>query len=109
MILGLPLDVWAMMSFSIIVFFGVSVWALIYTLREEERKLDILRNEDALDSYSPKALRDLRAWIRAQPDASSEDAGEEKAAYQECLETLQTSRRHFYDWSADDIDELETL
>lgn len=107
--LGLPIDVWAMMLFSIIVFFGVSIWALVYTLREEERKLDILETEGALDTYSPKALHDLRAWIRAQPSDSSEDVQEARAAYQECLETLHSTGRHFYDWSDAEIDQLDAL
>ena len=107
--LGLPIDVWAMMLFSIIVFFGVSVWALVYTLREEERKLDILETEGALDTYSPNALQDLRTWIRAQPDTSSQEVQDAQAAYRDCVETLQTTRRHFYDWSDQEIDRLDAL
>jgi hypothetical protein len=34
---GLPFDVWAMMIFSALVFFGVSIWVLVYTLIQEER------------------------------------------------------------------------
>lgn len=105
--LGLPLDVWAMMIFSILAFFGVALWALIYTLRQEEQKMDILRTEGALDTYSPSALQDLRAWIDAHPNPDDPDLEEARSAYQECVETLRTTDRHFYDWSDAEIERLD--
>jgi len=107
--LGLPLDVWAMMLFSVLVFFGVSIWALVRTLRQEEEKMDVLRTEDAIDAYSPPALHDLRAWIRAHPDPDDPEVQRARTAYQECVESLRTSNRHFYDWTDRDIERLETL
>lgn len=107
--LGLPLDVWAMMLFSIAVFFGISIWALTYSLIQEERKMQILNEEGALDTYSPRALRDLRTWIRAHPDSDAPAVMEGRQAYRECVEALRSTNRHFYDWADEEIDQLETL
>jgi hypothetical protein len=67
----LPPDVWAMLLFSVAVFFGGSIWALSYSLFQEERKMKILNQEGALDTYSPRALRDLNDWLHAHPDPDS--------------------------------------
>lgn len=107
--LGLSLDVWATMLFCIALFFGVSTWTLFYTLREEDRKLRLLQTEDDLDSYSPQALRDLRAWIDAHPQPDAPDVERARQSYNRCVETLQHTDRHFYDWSEREIDALETL
>jgi hypothetical protein len=104
---ALPPDVWAMMIFSVLVFFGVSICALVFTLRQEEQKMEILRAEDELDTHSPRALADLRAWIEAHPtDADVEGA---RATYRDCVDALRSTERHFYDWSVEDIDRLEPL
>jgi len=104
---ALPSDVWAMMLFSVVVFFGVSIYALVYTLWQEEQKMQILQSEDTLDTHSPQALADLQSWIEAHPaDADVEAA---RATYRECVETLQSTDRHFYNWSAADIERLEPL
>lgn len=102
---GLPFDVWAMMIFSVLVFFGISIWMLLYTLREEERKMDILRSEGAIDTHSPTALHELRAWIEAHPN--DPDVDDARATYRECVEALQSTNRHFYDWSDEEIVRLE--
>lgn len=105
--MSLPFDVWAMMIFSILAFFGVSLWTLVLTLRQEDRKMEILRSENALDTHSPAALRDLRRWIEAHPD--DPDADEARAVYHECLEALRSTERHVYDWSEAEIQSLERL
>ena len=102
---ALPLDVWVMMLFSAAVFFGISLWMLVYTLRQEERKLRILRDEDALDTYAPAALRELRAWIEVHPD--DPDLETARTRYDECVEALRTSDTHVYDWSTADLEEFD--
>lgn len=104
---GLPLDVWVMMLFSILVFFGVSIWMLVYTLRQEERKMDILSSEGSIDTHSPAALRELRAWIEANPD--DPDVESARNTYRECVEAVRSTNRHFYDWSSEDIDRLDSI
>jgi hypothetical protein len=103
----LPADVWAMMIFSALVFFGVSLWALIYTLRQEERKMELLQSEPTIDTHSPAALRDLRAWIDAHPDDPDADAARE--TYRECVDALRTADRHVYAWTAADLEALDDL
>ncbi|MEF8939846.1 MAG: hypothetical protein V5A22_08350 [Salinivenus sp.] len=105
--MSLPPDVWAMMIFSVLAFFGVSIWTLLYTLRQEDQKMIILRSEERLDTHSPAALRDLREWIEANPEDPDVDSA--RAIYRECFEALQTTERHVYDWSDDDIESLERL
>jgi len=107
--LGMPLDVWAMMLFSIAVFFGVSIWALVYSLIQEERKMEILNEEGTLDSYSPRALRDLRGWLRAHPDPDAPAVVDGRRAHRECVEALQSTDRHFYAWTEPEIEQLDRL
>jgi len=107
--LGLSLDVWATMIFCVLAFFGVSIWALVYTLREEDKKLALLKTESDLDTYSPAALSDLRRWIESHPDPTHRDVEAARAAYNDCVNTLRTTDRHFYAWSSAEIDRLDTL
>jgi hypothetical protein len=104
---ALPLDVWAMLVFCVLVFFGVSLYVLVYSLLQEETKMQILRSEQTVDTYSPRALRDLRSWIQAHP--GDPDADRAREAYRACVEALQTTNRHVYDWTPADIDGLERL
>ena len=105
--MSLPLDVWAVMIFSILIFFGVSIWALVYTLRQEEQKMNILRQEEVLDTHSPPALRDLRRWIEAHPE--DPDVAAARETYNECLDALKATDRHFHAWSKAEIEELDRL
>jgi hypothetical protein len=107
--LGLSLDVWVTMIFCIVAFFGVSIWVLIYTLRQEETKLALFKTEGDLDSYSPRALKDLRRWIAAHPDTTHPDVESARTLYNDCVETLKTTDRHFYGWSDAEIDRLDSL
>lgn len=107
--LGLSFDVWATMIFCVLAFFGVSIWVLVYTLWQEEKKLALFETEGDLDTYSPRALRDLRRWIEAHPARNDPDVDEARALYNDCVETLKTTDRHFYEWSASEIERLDTL
>lgn len=101
----LPADVWAMMLFTILAFFGVAIWALVYSLRQEEQKMDILRSEGTLDTHSPRALRDLRDWIDAHP--GDPDVDDAKDTYDNCVDVLQSTDRNFYNWSSADLQWVE--
>jgi hypothetical protein len=105
--LSLPLDVWIMMLFSILAFFGVSLWMLIYSLRQEERKMEILETEGQIDTHPPQALNELRTWIQDHPHDPDVEMARE--IYRECVEALQSTDRHFYDWSNADVERLESL
>lgn len=105
--MDLAADVWAMMIFSILAFWGVAGWALWRTLRQEEEKLEMLQVEGDLESHSPEALRELRRWIEQNP--GDPDVDDARAMYNRCVETLQQTDRHVYDWPRADIDRLEPL
>ncbi|WP_101296365.1 hypothetical protein [Halegenticoccus soli] len=103
----LSADVWAMMLFVVVSFWGVAGWALVRTMRQEDRKVELLESQRELDTYSPKALDDLREWIEAHPDDPY--AADAREKYNECVETLRTTDRHFYGWSDERIARLEKL
>ena len=107
--LGLPVDVWATMAFCVLAFFGVSIWTLVYTLRQEERKMALLKTESDLDTYSPRALDDLKHWIETHPDPTHPDVEAARAAYNDCVDTLQSTDRHFYGWSRAEVGRLDPL
>jgi hypothetical protein len=107
--LGLSLDVWATMLFCMVAFFGVSIWALFYTLRQEDAKLALFETEGDLDSYSPRALHDLRRWVEAHPDPTHPDVQTARSLYNDCVDTLKATDRHFYDWSAAEVERLDAL
>ncbi len=107
MILQLTGGVWAMMGFTVVAFWGVAVWALVRTLKQEDRKVELLDSQDRIDSYSPKALADLREFIEENPDDPyTEDA---RQRYNDCVETLRGTDNRFYDWSDEEVARLERL
>ena len=107
MVFGLSAEVLGMLAFTLLAFYGVAGWALVRTLRQESRKVEILRHQDRMDTYSPTALEELREWIENNPDDPLVDEAREQ--YNECVETLRQTDRHFYDWSDADIKRLERL
>jgi hypothetical protein len=100
-------EVWATMAFTVVAFWGVAGWALVRTLRQEDRKTEMLEHQERIDTYSPRALSDLREWLEENPDDPyAEDA---RRRYNECVETLRETDRHFYDWSDEEIASLEKM
>ncbi|MFC6904902.1 hypothetical protein [Halalkalicoccus tibetensis] len=100
-------EVWATIAVVVVAFWGVAIWALIRTLRQEDRKVELLEGQDRIDSYSPRALADLREFVENNPeDPYVADA---RRRYNECVETLKGTDRQFYDWSEEEIDRLERL
>ena len=103
----LTIEVLAMLAFTLTMFWGIATWALVRTLRQEGEKVEILEHQDRIDTYSPRALSDLREWIDENPDDPLAD--EARAAYNECVETLKETDQHYYDWSASEIDSLDRV
>ena len=104
---ALTLETWIGIAVAIIAFWGVASFALIKTMRQEERKLDLIERLGRIDTYSPKGLADLRAWIQANPDDPYTE--EAMVTYNECVETLKEIDETFYEWDEDEIDALETI
>lgn len=98
---------WVSVVGALVVLPGVATAALVRTLRSEERKLELLRHQDALDSYSPRAMADLRAWIRDNPGDPYAPIARQR--YNECVRTLRTIEEPYYDWSDEEIERLEEL
>jgi len=96
---------WVTLLISLLVVPGVALVVLVRSLRTEDRKLELLTEQDAIDEYSPRALADLRQWIRAHPDDPYADVA--RSRYDECVRTLREIDEPYYDWSEDQIAELE--
>lgn len=98
---------WATMIASIILLPGVASAILIRSLRSEERKLELLDSQGKVDSYSPRALRELGEWIEANPNDPY--APEARERYNECVRSLREIDEPYYDWSDEQIAGLETI
>jgi len=98
---------WATLLVSAVALPGVASAVLVRSLRTEERKLRLLKDQDNIDSYSPRAMADLREWIRNNPDDSF--APEARERYNECVRTLREVDEPYYDWSEEQIADLETV
>ena len=105
--MALTAEVIAVLAFTLLAFWGIATWALIRTLRQEGRKVEILEHQDRMDTYSPEALAELREWIEENPDDPLVD--DARASYNECVTVLETTDMHFYDWSEDEIRNLEPI
>lgn len=99
--------VWISMLAAIVVLPGVASVALVKSLRSEERKLVLLREQGHIDGYSPRALADLREWIQTHPNDPYASVARQR--YNECVETLHDIDEPYYDWSDEEIDQLETI
>jgi len=69
--------------------------------------MDILETEGEIDTHPPRALGDLRSWIQAHPDDPDVDTARE--TYRSCVDALQSTDRHFYNWTEAEIKRLEPL
>jgi len=98
---------WLSIAGALVALPGVAAAALVRSLRSEERKLRLLRRQDSLDSYSPRAMADLREWLRTNPEDPYAPVARER--YNECVRTLRTIDEPYYDWSDEEIDRLEEL
>lgn len=105
--MALSAAAWAVMIGSILFLWVPAVWALVRTLRDEDRKIDLLDKQGTIDTYSPEALAELREWIRAHPD--DEYASEACERYNDCVETLRIIDEPFYDWSDSEIENLQKI
>lgn len=99
--------VWITMLAAIVVLPGVASVVFVKSLRSEERKLGLLNEQGDIDSYSPRALAELREWIQTHPTDPYESVARQR--YNECVETLREIDEPYYDWSDEEIDQLETI
>ncbi|WP_424004733.1 hypothetical protein ACOZ4I_08475 [Haloarcula salina] len=98
---------WVTMALSILVLPGVATAILVRSMRSEDRKLELLERQDNIDSYSPRALEELREWIQTNPNDSYAPVARER--YNECVRTLRAIDEPYYDWTPEQIEDLETI
>ena len=107
MVETITLETWIGIAIAIVLFWGIASWALVRTLRQEERKVSILEDQPDMDTYSPKALAELKQFIQNNPNDPYADDATHK--YNQCVQRLQNADQTFYNWSQEDIDDLEQL
>lgn len=90
---------------SIVALWGVAGYALIVSMRHEERKLSLLHSQGDFEPFSPRAFRDLEHWLTQHPD--SEHAPEIREWQGVQRQSLQRNPQRFYDWSNADDDTRE--
>ncbi|ELZ06114.1 hypothetical protein C481_01240 [Natrialba asiatica DSM 12278] len=95
------------MLLAILALPGVASVVLVRSLRTEGRKLTMLREQGNLDSYSPQALKELREWIQTNPN--NPYVSDARQRYNECVRTLREIDDPYYDWSDEQIEELEVI
>lgn len=98
---------WISMLAAITMLPGIASVALVKSLRSEERKLKLLKKQDRVDSYSPRALAELREWIEMHPDDPY--AATARKRHNECVEALNEIEEPYYDWSDEEISQLELI
>lgn len=81
---------------SIIALWGVAVLALVYSMRQEDRKLVLLQEQGDFEPFSPAAQRDIEEWLRRHPDG--QDADEMRELLDGQQRSLQWNSRQFYLW-----------
>jgi len=105
--MALSLTTWVVMLIIMAVLWGGGTAAIRRSMSDEDRKLDLIRDQGKIDTYSPRAMEDLQQWIQSNPaDPYAEEARER---YNECVETLREIDEPFYDWSDQEIENLERL
>ena len=106
-VLVLSVSGWIVMLGAIAVLWIPATWALYRSLTDEERKLELLDQQGEIDTYSPRALSELREWIESNPEDPL--AQEARARHNECVETLRQIDQTFYEWSESEIESLEKV
>ncbi len=100
-------ETWIGIGVAVVMFWGIASWALVRTLRQEERKVSLLERQGGMDTYSPKALEELRTFIEENPEDPYVDDAKQK--YNRCVENLRSVEEYYYDWSDAEVDALESL
>jgi len=106
-VLALGVTGWISMLGAIAALWGTAGWALYRSLTDEDEKLELIEAQGEIDTYSPKALAELREWVTSHPEDPL--AGEARERHNDCVEILRRVDETFYDWSESDVESLEKL
>lgn len=85
------------MVLSMLALWGVAISALVYSMRKEDVKLQLVQKQNGFESFSPKAQRDLELWLKEKGTSSGAPEIRELLSLQK--EALLKYPEHFYDWS----------
>lgn len=81
---------------SIAALWGVASVTLVYSMRREGLKLELLQTQGNFEPFSPEAQQDIETWLAQHPD------GDPAREMRELLDIQQRARRdnprHFYHW-----------
>jgi L-asparagine transporter-like permease len=95
------------MIVCIVALWGVAIVALVYSMRQEEHKLQLIKEQGGFEPYSPRALRDLDRWI--EQNNTSEHAQEMHNVHEEQRAALQKCTSYFYTWNQSDVERLKEI
>lgn len=87
---------------SIVALWGVAIWALVYTLRQEERKQALIASQGGFECYSPRAFRDLERFLE-KSSTSEAHLREFQESRREQLDSLQKYEARLYHWRPTDL------
>jgi hypothetical protein len=98
---------WIAMAGAVAVLWGSATWTLYRSLTDEDEKLELIERQGEIDTYSPRALAELREWVTTHPEDPLADEGRER--HNECIEILRRVDETFYQWTESEIESLEKL
>lgn len=98
---------WIVMIVMIIVLWGVALVGLYKTLSDEDRKSELIAKQGEIETYSPRAMADLKEWIENNPNDPYHEIAVER--YNECVDALDSIEETFYDWSQSEIDSFDKM
>lgn len=81
---------------SIIALWGVATVTLVHSMRQEDRKLELLQEQGDFEPFSPAAQHDMETWLSRHPEG--EQAREMRALLEIQNQARHSNARHFYHW-----------
>ncbi|SDM24498.1 hypothetical protein SAMN05661010_03752 [Modicisalibacter muralis] len=89
------------MLVAITMIWGIATLALIHTMRQESRKLELLQVQGGFEPFSPTAQQDIEGWLARHPSGESAHEMRELLEFQH--RSLRDNPRRFYHWPNPDI------
>lgn len=90
---------------SMIALWGVASWSLVYSMRQEERKLNLIKEQGSFEPYSPHSLHDLERWIKRNP--RSECLQEVIGVIKEQKDAMRNCKNYYYEWDDTEVQRLK--
>ena len=81
---------------SIVALWGVATLTLVYSMRQEERKLSLISSQGDFEPFSPRAVADIEEWLANHP--SDAGAHEMHELLNQQNRSLKRNAQTFYTW-----------